>query len=69
MQKSRGDRFLIHLEIGENDRNTKRVNDVWFTRFTLLILMLLLRYLVGLLDHAEIIGWMVCPDGLDQFLI
>ena len=69
VQKSRGDGFLIHLEIGENDSNTKRVNDVRFTRFTLLILMLLLRYLVGLLDHAEIIGWMVCPDGLNQFLI
>ena len=69
VQKSRCDGFLIHLEIGENDRNTKRVNDVWFTRFPLLILMLFLRYLIGLLDHREIIGWMICPDGPDQFLI
>ena len=69
VQKSRCDGFLIHLEIGENDRNAKRVNDVWFTRFPLLILMLFLRYLIGLLDHREIIGWMICPDGPDQFLI
>ncbi len=69
MQKSRCNRLLIHLEIRQDDGDTKRMDDVRLTRFSLLILMLLRRYPISLLDHRKVIRWMITLDRFNQILI
>ena len=47
--------LLIHLKVCQNDGNTKRVNDIGFTRFSFLILVCLMGNLVRFLDQGDII--------------
>ena len=63
MEKSGCDRLFIHLEIRKDDRHTERMDNVRFPGFSLLVFMGIIRKLICLLDHAQIIGRMVLSDA------
>ena len=69
MQKSCRDRLLIHFQICQYDCNTKRVDNVWLSGFSCLILMCIIRHLIGTLDQRNIITRMVSSHTRDQILI
>ena len=69
MKKTCNYGFFIHLKVGKYYGNTNRVNDIRFTRFTLLVFMLFFCDPVGLLHHAEVPRWMVGLNSLYETFI
>ena len=69
MKNSGNDGFFIQLQIRQNNGNTKRVNNIRFTRLPLLVLMGLSGDSVCFFYLGNIIRRMVLPDTFDQILI
>ena len=69
VKQSCNDRLFVQLQICQNDRNAKRMNDIWFSGFSLLTLMCLISNLVSFFNHADIRGWMIFLHARNQFII
>ena len=69
VKNSGNNSFFVQLQICQNNSNTKRVNNIWFTRLSLLILMRLSGDFVCFFNLGNIIRRMVLPDTSDQILI
>ena len=50
MKQARSYSLFVHFKICQNYGNTKRVNYIWFTRFSKLLLMSLSRFLIRLFN-------------------
>ena len=55
MQDTGHDSLLVKLQLGQDHGNAKRMNNVWFTRFSDLSLMGGFGNIIGILDHGYII--------------
>ena len=69
MEKAGSYCFLVKLEFSKNNRNAQRMNDIRFTRFSALILMLAFRNIVCLFDHAQIVGRMIFKHKFNKLPI
>ncbi len=69
VQKPGCDRFLVHLQIRQNNGNVQRMNDVRLTALTLLPLVRLIGQLISLLDHGKIFARVISAHANQQIPI
>ena len=69
MEKPCNNGLFVKFQIRQDDSDAKGMNDIGFSRFSLLILMRFPGHLIGLLYHGNVCGWMIFSHTGDQFLI
>ena len=69
MQKPCCNSLLIQLQICKDNGHTQRVNNIRLSGFAKLIFVSFARYIISLLDHGDIIRWMILLYPGDQTFI
>ena len=69
VQKACGDRLLVELEVRQDQRDIKGMDDVGLSGLSLLSFMRLSGHLIALFDQGYVVGGMVSADTLNNVRI
>ena len=69
VQQSRRNRFKIQFQVGQNDRDVKRMYDIGLSGLAQLSLMGFIGNIIGALNQGNIIGRVIFPDPADQCIV
>ena len=69
VQKTSRNRLLVHFQIGQNDCDIERMNDIGFAGLAQLPLVRLVRGVISLFNQRDVVRRVIFAHPLDQILI